>query len=63
MTIIRYKLFEVFMAVLIMPICFSLIHIVEGSRPLVTEFEVGAITGIVLVKLIEVWRIYIEGRR
>lgn len=35
---------------------FILFHFIDGSRPLIPEFEAGGITGVVMLKLMEAGR-------
>ena len=47
------KLSEAVMAGSILPIFFCFIHWIDGARPLITEFEAGAIFAAVGLRLIE----------
>lgn len=52
----EYNLLEAVALATFAPLFFCALHAVDGTRPLVTEFEAGGITGVVLYKLIEVLR-------
>jgi hypothetical protein len=62
MTIAKLKLAEALGLGMSALICFPIFNAVDGTRPLITEFEAGAIAGVVLLKLIEALHAYIGPR-
>lgn len=56
MTLVKFRLAEAIGFAAVAPVFFCLLHWIDGTRPFVTEFEAGAITGVVWLKLIEVLR-------
>jgi hypothetical protein len=57
---VRLHCIEALLFAITGPIAFSLLHYIDGTRPLVTEFETGGIVGVVLLKCIEAIRAYME---
>lgn len=60
---VKFKLLEAGCAAICLPIGFSICHIIFGERPHITEFEAGAICGVVLLKLIDSLRAKVERRQ
>jgi hypothetical protein len=59
MTTLKIKLTEALL-VLLIPLNFCLIRAIDGVRPLITQFEAGAATAIVGLKLIEALKTYMK---
>lgn len=55
---IKSELEEAGFLIVFMPLFFTLFHYIDGSRPFVTEFEVGAISGVVLLKLVDALQVW-----
>ena len=55
-TMVRFKLVEASALALTAPVFFALVNWIDGTRPLITEFEAGGITTVVLLKLLEALR-------
>lgn len=58
MTATRFRIFEIVGIAVLAPAFFCLLHWIDGTRPFVTEFEAGGITGAVLIKFTEALRVY-----
>ncbi len=63
MSAVALKLCEALSFVFLPPVAFCVFHVITGDRPLITEFEAGAIVGVILLKLIEALRIYVGRSR
>ena len=60
MTETRFRIFEIVGIAVLAPAFFCLLHWIDGTRPFVTEFEAGGITGAVLIKFTEALRIHLQ---
>jgi len=60
MSLVKFRIFEAIVGPTVAMIFFCAFHFIEGSRPLITEFEAGALWGFVLLKLIEAVRAYAD---
>jgi hypothetical protein len=60
MTTVKFKIFEAGMLAISTPLFFASFHLILGDRPLISEFEAGGVTGVVLLKLIEALRAHVE---
>jgi hypothetical protein len=56
MNAVGFRLGEAVVGGAILPLLFCFFHWIDGTRPLITEFEAGAIVAVVILKLIEALR-------
>lgn len=54
----KFRLFEAAMIGVLWPFLWSLMHLLEGARPLVTELEIGAIMAGVWLRLFDTANAY-----
>lgn len=52
----KFRLLEAAVAATLLPVMMCAIHLVEGTRPLITEFDEGAIYAIVFIRLMDAAR-------
>lgn len=51
MTWSQFRISQVVISAVGLPLAFCVMHSIDGTRPWVTEFEWGGITGVVLVRI------------
>jgi hypothetical protein len=59
-TPLKFKLVESVAGPAMLAIIFCFLHWIDGHRPLITEFEAGAITAVTFLRLQEAFNIYIK---